>query len=90
MHGNRESLLARSIMHSELTIASVAMFGSRNPRVHVFLVCSLTLLISSRCSQSPTPYNIAAAFSPARWPYSSAEPQCCAPFSSEWPIATRP
>jgi hypothetical protein len=29
-----------------LTIASVAMFGSRNPRVHVFQVCSLTLLIT--------------------------------------------
>jgi Domain of unknown function (DUF1989) len=36
------------------------------------------------------PYNIAAAFSPARLPYSRAEPQCCAPLSSEWPIATRP
>ena len=29
-----------------LTIASVAMFGSRNPRLHVFQVFSLTLLIT--------------------------------------------
>lgn len=29
-----------------LTVGSVAMFGSRNPRVHVFQVCSLTLLIT--------------------------------------------
>jgi hypothetical protein len=29
-----------------LTVASVAMFGSRNPRLHVFQVFSLTLLIT--------------------------------------------
>ena len=32
----------------------------------------------------------AAARSPALRPYSSAEPQCCAPFNSEWPMLMRP
>jgi hypothetical protein len=32
----------------------------------------------------------AAARSPALRPYSSAEPQCRAPFNSEWPMLMRP
>jgi hypothetical protein len=72
--------------HQGTTRIGVVKRPSRGVGAIKYLASKLRVsIVAPRCRDQAD-----AARSPALRPYSSAEPQCCAPFNSEWPMLMRP